>query len=289
MERLVELVRQLEPDTAQPPPGALSRQRAALFQSMEAADRTPSGPARRHPRRGGRFLAFAGAAAAAAVVAIGVATVPGWISPASPGSHPSGVAHGTSAVLSAVTTALAGTGGDIEEVRSTASVDQLGSVAWVDVATGACRTDTAVAGTPALTVFVEDGRAVVVDYLRRQWWSRSSEGVTCTPLTPRTIGQDVAAGRYSLAGSSTVDGRRALRLTSTTATPGLHPVRKQTTLWVDATTYLPIRLTSTGHATDETTFAWSPATAGNRAALEITVPAGFRQVAVPAPGIRPVP
>ena len=128
-----------------------------------------------------------------------------------------------------------------------------------------------------------------MDYGHRQWWSRSSEGVTCAPLTPQTIEQDVAAGRYSLAGHGTIGGRPALRLVSTAATSGLHPVTKPTTLWVDATTYLPIQSTSTGHVTEKTVFAWLPATASNRAALEITVPGGFSHVAAPPPSSRPAP
>lgn len=282
MERLVELVGQLEPETAPPPPDAQARQRAALFDAMESEDRARPRPGRSRPRRGGWFLAIAGAAAAAV---IGVAVVPDWLS----APHPPGVTPGTSAVLTAVTRALAGTGGQIEEVRSTVSLAGLDSTAWVDLATGACRTDTAVGGTPTLTVFVENGQAVIIDHATRQWWSRSSEGVTCAPLTPQTIAQDVASGRYSLAGHGIIDGRRALRLVSTTATSGLHPVTKLTTLWVDATTYLPIQSTSAGHVTDNTVFVWLPATERNRAVLKIAVPAGFRHIGAPPPSRLPAP
>ena len=198
MDRIVELVGQLEPETGPPPPDIQARQRAALFDALESEDRARPRPGRSRPRRGGWFLAIAGAAAAAA---IGVAMVPGWLSAPHPSPHPPGVAPGTSAVLTAVTKALAGTGGDIEEVRSTVSVVGLDSTAWVDLTTGACRTDTSVGGKPTLTVFVENGQAVIIDHANRQWWSRDSEGVTCAPLTPQTIEQDVASGRYSLAGS----------------------------------------------------------------------------------------
>ena len=172
---------------------------------------------------------------------------------------------------------------DVEEVRSTVSVAGLGSTAWVNLATGACRADTTVGGKTTLTVFVENGQAVIIDYGHRQWWSRNSEGVTCAPLTPQTIEQDVAAGRYNLAGHDIVDGRRALRLVSTTTTSGLHPVTKPTTLWVDAATYLPIQSTSTGHVTDTTVFVWLPATAANQAVLKIAVPAGFQHIGTPPP------
>lgn len=286
MDRLAQLVGQLEPETAPPPPDAHARQRAVLFQSMEAADRARPVPAHWRPRRGGWLLAIAGAAAAAV---IGVAVLPGWLSAPRTSPRLPGVAPGTSAVLTAVTKALAGTAGDIEEVHSTVSVAGLDSTAWVDLATGACRADTTVGDKPTLTVFVEAGRAVIVDYTDRQWWSRNSNGVTCEPLTPQNIEQDLAAGRYSLAGQDVIDGRPALRLVSTTATSGLHPVTKPTTLWVDATTYLPIQSTSTGHLTEKTVFAWLPATAANRAVLKIAVPPGFRHVGAPPPSRRPAP
>lgn len=291
MERLVELVRHLEPGTAPPPPGAQARQRAALARSTEAAGQARPGPGRRRPPRGGWHLAITGAAAAAVIGAVvtGAVVVPSWLGsprttpePVGPAPSPApGASVGTSAVLAAVTRALAATGDDVEEVRSTEPVGQLDSTSWVDLATGACRTDTAVGGKPTLTVFVEAGHAVVVDYVRRQWWSRGSEGVTCGPLTPQAIEQGVAAGHYSLAGHGVLDGRPALRLASTAATSGLHPVTKPTTLWVDATTFLPIQSTSVGHGSEKTVFAWLPATAGNRAVLHVAVPTGFRHVAPP--------
>ncbi len=285
MEELVELVEQLEPETLPPPPDAQARQRAALFQSMEAVGRAQSPHPRWRSGHGRWLVAIAGAAAAAV---IGVALVPGWLS-APHTSHPTGVAPGTSAALTAVTRALAATSGDVEEVRSTVSETGLESTAWVDIATGACRTETAVGGRPSLTVFVEDGMAVIIDDAKREWWSRNSQGVTCAPLTPQTIEQDVAAGHYSLSGHGVIDGRRALRLVSRTTPSGFHGLTKVTTLWVDATTHLPIQSTSIGHVTEKTVFTWLPATASNRAVLKITVPAGFRHAAAPPPTRRSAP
>ena len=284
MDRLDELVGQLEPGSALPPPDAQARQRVALVQLMEAATagRGAKGPWYRHTRRSGWLLMITGAAAAAVM---GVAVVPGWLSSPRPSPNP----PGTAAVLTAVTRALAGTSGDIEEVRSSTSPAALDSTAWVDIATGACRADTSVGGKPTLTVFVEDRQAVIIDYVNSQWWSQDSEGVTCAPLTPQAIEQDVATGRYMLAGEDFIDGRQALRLVSTTTTSGLHPMTKPTTLWVDATTYLPIQSTSTGHVIDTTDFAWLPATTANQAMLKITLPAGFQHVGAPAPSRRPAP
>jgi hypothetical protein len=52
---------------------------------------------------------------------------------------------------------------------------------------------------------------------------------------------------------------------------------------VNAATYLPIQSTSNGHLPEQTTFTWLPATPTNAATLNITIPAGFRQVASPTP------
>jgi hypothetical protein len=280
MDRIVELVGQLEPETAPPSADAQARQRAALFASMAAADEAHAPPSRwRHHR--GWLLAIAGAAAAAVLVAL---VVPGL--DLSRASHQPTVAPSRSAVLTAVTRALTDTSGDVEEVRSTVPVAQLVHTAWVNLASGACRTDTAVGGRLTLTVFVEDGREVIIDYGQRQWRTHGTPGVTCEPLTPQTITHDLAVGRYSVAGQANLDGKQALRLVSTTATPGPDSVTQLTTLWVDATTYLPIESTSTGHATEKTVFTWLPATATNKAVFKVTVPAGFHQVATP-PSKRP--
>lgn len=285
MDLLVGLVRQLEPETTPPAPDVLDRQRASLIQAMESAAIAWPGTGDRRPRTGGRLLAIA---AAAAAVVIGVVVAAGWMSSGT-APRPQGVVPGTAAVLTAVSNALAGTGTDVEEVRTVGAQGRLDSTAWVDLATGACRTDTAVGGNPAVTVFVQHGEAVIIDYATGQWWSRASRGVTCDPLTPQVIAQDVAQGRYTVAGRGIINGRPALRLVSTGMTSGPHPVPVLTTLWVDSTTYLPVQSTSTGHLTEETSFAWLPATAGNQAVLKVAVPDGFRHVPAPPPGRQPVP
>ena len=215
----------------------------------------------------------------AVVVAV---LLPGPSSPSHRSARPPVGGPGTSAVLTAITTALAETSGDVEEVRS--AVADVSSASWVDLATGACRTDTSVAGRPTLTVFDEHGSVVIIDYARRRWWTRSPAGVNCHPLTPQVIEADLAAGRFTLAGHVTVDGQQSVKLVSTTTTSGLHPVVKLTTLWVNATTYLPIQSTSAGHLTERTLFSWRPATAASAAPLTIAVPAGFQHVAAPSAG-----
>ena len=281
MDRITELVELLEPEVAAPLPDLRVRQRDALLRYMASAEeaRTRRAPRRPRAKHRGRYLAIAGAAAAVAVVA--AIFVPGSSTPPPPVAAPR-----TSAVLTAVTRALATTSDDIEEVHSSVpAAAQLSSTSWIDLANGTCRTDTSVDGQRSLTVFIGGGNAVVIDYGLQEWWTRATSGVTCEPLiTPQTIADDLTTGDYRLAGRATVGGQPALKLESSTTTSGTHPVTKMTTLWVNATTYLPIRSTSLGHAGEQTVFSWLPATSVNAAILRVEVPAGFHHVATaPSP------
>lgn len=283
MDRVAELVRELEPETTPPSVEAQARQREILLRSMTPHDPAVTTPRNWRARRTGWLVALAGAAA----VAVGLAL---WVPGPSPSGrtrlHPSGT---TSAVLAAVKVALAGTSDDVEKVQSTLSGATLSATSWVDLATGACRVDTSLNDQPSLTIFDERGSAIVVDYAKKEWWTRRTAGVTCEPLTPRTIAHELAAGRYAVTGHATVDGQPSLKLVATTTSSGLHPVTKLTTLWVNATTYLPIQSTSTGHLTEQKVFTWLPATATNTAVLAVTLPAGFQKVAAPPTEVQPIP
>jgi hypothetical protein len=124
-------------------------------------------------------------------------------------------------------------------------------------------------------------------------WSDTQATVTYKPITTdaATVRQQIAAGRWSVAGTGSLDGRRVIKLTWH-VTGG--PVDD---LWVDANTYLPVEsvLTDTvgapGHTvkdvfTDQYTYL-AP-TAANMAKLQVSVPSGFTRTAQPdqpsAPG-----
>jgi hypothetical protein len=273
MDRIANLVQRLEPETALPSEDVRARQRDALLRSMALADEGRTGSRLRRSRHKGWFLAIAGAAAAVVVAAI-------LVPRSSPYPPPSAA---TSAVLTAITRTLANTGNDIEEVKSSVPGTPLSTTSWVDLSTGACRTDTSLNGQPSLTIFVDQGKAVFINHDLREWWSRSTEGVSCEPLTPQVIEHDLAAGHYTVVGHAILDEQASLKLVSMSATTGPHPVTHLTTLWVNAATYLPIQSTSTGHLPEQTIFTWLPATPTNATTLNITVPAGFRQVAPPPP------
>ena len=273
MDRIGDLVQQLEPETPLPSDDVSARQRDALLRSMALAEEGRTRPRRWRFRHKGWCLAITGAAAAVVVAAI-------FVSRSSPSSPPSAA---TSAVLTAITRTLATTGKDIEEVQSSIPGTPLSTASWVDLSTGACRTDTSLNGQPSSTIFVERGKAVFINHHLREWWSRSTEGVSCEPLTPQVIARDLAAGHYTVDGHAILDGRPSLKLVAMSATTGPHPVTQLTTLWVNAATYLPIESIAKGHLAEQTTFTWLPATPTNAATLKIAVPAGFRQVAPPAP------
>jgi hypothetical protein len=271
MDRIADLVRRLEPEMPPPSPEVKARQRGALLHSMAPAKTTPTSRPRRHLRHRGWFVAIGGVAAAAVIAAVLV-----------PGSSPSsGPPAPTPAVLTAVTRALAATGDDIEEVQSTVPGAPLSVTAWVDLSTGACRADTSLDGQPSLTIFLTHGSAVFVDYGRQEWWTRTTRGVSCEPLTPQVIEHDVSTGDYTVAGHAVIGGQPSLKLVSTSTTTGSLQVTKLTTLWVNAATYLPIQSASTAHLTEQTTFTWLPATASSTAILDVKVPGGFQRVAAP--------
>jgi hypothetical protein len=273
MDRIADLVQQLEPETPLPSEDVRARQRDSFLRSMALADE-----GRTHSRRGrfrhkGWFLAIAGAVAAVVVAAV-------LVPRSSPSPSPS---VATSAVLTAITRTLAKTSNDIEEVQSSVPGTPLSTISWVDLSTGACRTDTSLNGEPSLTIFVEQGKAVFINHDLREWWSRSTEGVACEPLTPQVIEHDLASGHYRVDGHPALDAQASLKLVSKSATTGPHQVTQLTTLWVNAATYLPIQSTSAGHLPEQTVFTWLPATPSHTGILKIAIPAGVRQIAPPAP------
>jgi hypothetical protein len=72
-----------------------------------------------------------------------------------------------------------------------------------------------------------------------------------------------------------VDGVDAIKMTGSAG---------QLTLWVNPTTYLPVRFTVGPLQND---FQWLRPTPANLALLRVPVPAGFRQVPPPAQPLRP--
>ena len=90
---------------------------------------------------------------------------------------------------------------------------------------------------------------------------------------PGFIRSQLACGAYTVAGHQRINGIDAIKLTGGTTNS-----MTSTTLLVNASTYLPIEVT-TGPM--HSTFQWLPATPANLAHLQVTVPAGYQQVQAP--------
>ncbi len=139
-------------------------------------------------------------------------------------------------------------------------------------------------------------KTVLVDYQNKTWWRSASPGIhlagpvppikwTCSNTQPGTIvgnATDMAAqvrtavscDELKADGTGTVDGVTAVKLAGNWGGATV-------TYWVNATTYLPVRMTMTwGYGlVRQIDLHWLPPTAANLAKLNLPVPpAGFTQV-----------
>lgn len=293
--------------SASPDPGYRPSPRstgaAAMLSRILAGTCEPRPVRRRVTRR----LVFAGlpslaAAVAAVVVAVAVAQsgpVPGLLTP--------------DTVRTAVLDALQQDSGDILQV----SVQDQGpgaaegtSSAWVypafpaagrqvrfreaDYINGKPRQDvesiyTEDAAMEHLTMSTAQGprsaKIAGVDYPSRTWATfTTSTALVGLTVSPALIHSEIASGNFTVDGTVKLNGRDAVKLgwTQKAGPAGSHT----TTLWVDATTYVPLRMVSTQTVTtqatgtrtiDTTTLTYQmiPATAASLKALTPPIPAGF--------------
>jgi hypothetical protein len=128
------------------------------------------------------------------------------------------------------------------------------------------------------------GTETTVDYRQHTWWTNK-----ITPardqlqvgfpddLRPSAIRAALAGKQISLDGHESVAGRDTVRLTG--------PMHKGNALWimavwVDAKTYLPVRLgfgPSLAQLANTIDLSWLPRTAANQARVALSPPAGFRE------------
>lgn len=142
-----------------------------------------------------------------------------------------------------------------------------------------------------LTIGNRSLATTVVSYTGRTWWTATqprppaSTGLAPTGCLPGGqirlsggahggwpgfIHSQLACGAYTVVGTHAVGGVEALEITGGSG---------QLTLWVNAATYLPIRLDLGPLQTD---FRWLSPTPAHLAMLNMHVPAGFRQVQPPS-------
>jgi hypothetical protein len=146
------------------------------------------------------------------------------------------------------------------------------------------------------TVAAGTTTTAVVDYQDKTWWRSSApsagDGSSGTPsgkyacdtvdgftANPASMAADlraeVSCGSLKAGGTAAVGGVTAIELTSA-------PWHGLTTTWyVNSSTYLPVRMTTTGPGSSRTQqdFQWLPPTAANLAELDLpAAPPGFTQV-----------
>jgi hypothetical protein len=99
-------------------------------------------------------------------------------------------------------------------------------------------------------------------------------------FNPARLVQGIASGAWRVVGRTSLDGQPAIELSGTSAA-GFLPM--PVTLWVDAQTYLPIRMVSGAAAADTGMgvfdFSFLPPTAANLALLQVPIPPGYPQAA----------
>jgi len=87
----------------------------------------------------------------------------------------------------------------------------------------------------------------------------------------------------AFAGEQSIAGQNTLKLAAASTS-----VLRSDTLWVNASTYLPVQETSVdiaGHVTNST-YTWLPNTTANTAVFNVTVPSGYQQLASPSTGLQ---
>jgi len=156
------------------------------------------------------------------------------------------------------------------------------------------------AGNPLTATLVpgNGGRVTVVDYQTTSWWTYvpvtdprhaprldpKAKRVNLNAFdTPAQIKAALADGNLTLLGQQRLPGRNTVHVTHTFDKGGL---RLAMDMWIDATSYLPVRtayqspqLAKGQRAVNDLT--WLPRTEANLAKLSLSAPTGFRHLSGP--------
>jgi hypothetical protein len=263
------------------------------------------GPRRTVPGRRGRArrlvpAAVGGAVAAAAVAAVAVANPGGTgAKPAATPESPSS----SSSVRNAVLAAFDANAGDMAYAHvvittrgePTMVVDLWQSPSTVATGTRVHRRSritfgdrlqqdvgmiwTEPAGSSAYKKRVT-GELIDVEYDSKTWSDQKATSITSAPVYGADqVRKEIAQGYLHVDGPTTVSGKKAIKL----SLQGVHG--NTSTVWVDASTYLPIKSVSqsSGRTTQTITtdYQMLPSTPSNMASLNVPVPAGFTRTATP--------
>ncbi len=167
-------------------------------------------------------------------------------------------------------------------VQISHEVDSDGTVtdAVLDPTTGKTRSESTSKDLHVAMANTGNGHdAIVVDFTKKVWYNdqiAKPEAVSSNtdPILidliadPAIIQAAQDAGTLQLVGTESVNGVSVVHLSLGTGQD----------LWVDATTYLPVRHTSTGPKLSITVdYTWTPRASFDMSKLELPVPAGFTQ------------
>lgn len=254
------------------------------------------------PQHHRSILLPAGAAVAAAGVAVGLATVgsPGHVA-APPNART--VAYRTS---SAVADANADDLASAQTTQTGASGTVVSSYDWWQYEGAGRHEQLAADGSPTRDMswtVGADGMTTtrVVDYTADTWYDAQSAlpeaaGSGFALALGDSIRYRLQNGNYDSVQSTTLNGQPALELSGVVTMfaggTGVPPGGQQDqtgastdwTMWVDPTTYLPMQMVETAPDGTKTTtvMEWLAPTTGDLAQLTAPVPAGFTEVPAPA-------
>jgi hypothetical protein len=273
--------------------GHLGTRLAAEVADVQAAPGLGAAVRRRYARRTWALRAVVATPVAAVLALVAaVATVDGGGHPARPP-----VAHGTTGapavrdvayVHARTIQALDGLSGYVVRTHAVSTGTGFATDGWSDAATGRRRYDTiAPSGQRRTTALISTSDpTVVIDYENHTWWSYPARVVSPPTLkpggggdqaplsveSPEEIRKALDTGRLELLGTERIGDRETLHVRLT----GL-PAPITVELWVDATTYLPVRedVTKDGAGHGVTDYTWLPRTPENLAAFDVAPPAGF--------------
>lgn len=132
------------------------------------------------------------------------------------------------------------------------------------------------------------GTVIVVDHARHTWGEWHHTGIyLALPLSPAGIRSEIASGRLHFIARTTLRGRPAIELGMSLSQGSNAAVRVPTArLWVNASTYLPMRqlLTFSDGKRDVTDYTFLQPTPANLARLHLVIPAGYQRISYPGQG-----
>ena len=130
------------------------------------------------------------------------------------------------------------------------------------------------------------GTAMWVDHFNHTWGERHSKFILGFTLNAAGIRAEIANGQFTITGRTELHGQQAIEL-KIHVPPGNEAPPHVTAerMWVDATTYLPMREYTRMSNGQQSVFdyVFLPPTAKNLAKLRPAIPAGYTRSPVPGP------